>query len=188
MTIKWMSVRGSQKCPDGSYKTAFWYNMNAGYYACNVHGLPDAGSVPEGTIMETINGGTKMWTINTQKDLKGTVEVTVDRGMIWHITSPFVRDINYGPMNSTPATWIDEKGIEQIAVIKTNEWGAADIALDTDRSFGNAEIYKDVSEVDIISQKDGYTTQLGYPKNDYMLIGIITLVGILGVGYVIIMD
>ncbi len=114
-------------------------------------------------------GGTKtMWKINTQKDLKGTIEVT-QAGLLWSITAPFVRDMNYGDKDMVPATWVDEKGVEQIAVIKENAWGTSDIALDRDRTFGYADAYLDISEVDVVSQTAGYTIQLRYPKGSGIL-------------------
>ncbi len=129
---------------------------------------------PGETIMKT-------WTINTQKDLKGTVGQTAGY-LLWHITAPFVRDVSYGGPDATPATWIDEKGVEQVAVIQMNAWGKADVALDSDRSFGFAEEYKEISEVDVLSEKAGYTVQLRYPKGVSMgtvAIGVGLLVGVM---------
>jgi len=101
--------------------------------------------------------------INTQTNLKGTVEQMTGY-LMWHITEPIKYDVSYGPEDGIPATWVDEKGVEQVAVIKTNAWGTADVALDENRSFENAENYIDITQVNIISAKSGYTTQLRYPR------------------------
>ncbi|MBU0778369.1 hypothetical protein KKF82_08940 [Patescibacteria group bacterium] len=99
--------------------------------------------------------------INTQKNLVGTVEIS-EAGMIWHITSPIVKDVYYGDptLGDIPATWIDEANNEQMAIIRpTNNFVYLDRGLSGE--IGEIEVPKRC--VDIISSADGYTTKIRYP-------------------------
>lgn len=108
-----------------------------------------------------------MVTINTQKNLKGTVE-QIPGGLLWHITAPIVKNFYYGSSDVVPATYIDAQGNEQMAVYGKGNWGngTLDYALDENYSGGLAEKYAKSNEVRVLSQKPGMTMQLQYPKSN----------------------
>lgn len=114
-------------------------------------------SQPVGTCP---SGGTKgtnvIYIIQTQNNLVGTVEVVADI-LIWHLTSPVAKDIAYGISTDIPATWIDSDRSEQMAVIR-----GTDVFLDKRLTGGIGEVNLKLTDIKIISQKSGYTTQISY--------------------------
>lgn len=145
------------------------------------------------TVDSTIGDGEgdkMIYQINTQKNLRGTVEKVAGcgelGGWLWHLTAPVQKDIYYGCADTIPATWIDATGNEQMALIKKGTWYPNDIALDNNLTGVFGEQYVRLEDVDIISEIPGYTTQLRYPK-DYIvpLIGaVVVLTAIGALGYV----
>ena len=89
----------------------------------------------------SIKSSYKTWNIDGEKGMTGTVEqLTAEYGLLWHITSPVVKDLWYGSPSAIPATYVDSLGRDQIAVIDngyvhfdenyTGELGEASLPLD----------------------------------------------------------
>lgn len=137
-------------------------------------------------VYPTSSGGAgSMITINTQKNLSGTVE-TRTSDLLWHLTLPdgTKKDVSYGSNLATPCTYIDSQGNEQMAVYMKGGWGTKDYALDQGYSGGPGEVYAASSEVTIVSNVAGKTVQLTYPKMSVgeillILVGIIALIYLL---------
>lgn len=121
-----------------------------------------------GTKVYPTGGDVTTYTINTQKNMTGTVEI-ITGGLVWHLTSPVVGDIHYGAETDIPATWIDlETGNEELAVIRGNT-----VYLDKGLTGDIGEVTVKLTDVIIKSQVTGKTVQLEYtPTNNLILYGI----------------
>jgi len=83
-----VSVRGSQKCSDGSYSTAFWNIKDTFSYICDVAYLPHASDTVAGTVVyvetgATVLGNSKMFSITAT-----TTPITVTTTPITVTTTP----------------------------------------------------------------------------------------------------
>lgn len=118
---------------------------------------------------------TSSWSIATQvfhdgfnpkRDITGMVYLRDELGdgnivMVWVLDTPWSftgKPIYYGLPGDIPATWVNEEtGDERIAVIRGDM-----VYLDTGLTGGYGEIALPISEVNIISQDPGKTTQIRY--------------------------